>query len=440
MSKEEISQWSLKYRPHKWEDIYGQDNTVKALKERILKNDIPSAVMFQGPFGCGKTTLAQLFAAAIQSHDSQGNPNWGDPACKAILDETFDRDTIRLDGSQFSGKSDVIDFMSSINVRPMLDKKRIIIIEECDLISTAGMSSLLKILESLKPWNCIILLSMGDKISGAIKSRCQYYQIKSIGVKDIMMNLKHVMEQTGDWDNKNIPDEFRLQGLSAIASASQGSMRQAVQFLEQCIINEAWSVEAIDDLIGVVDEEKTWRILDELLLKSKDEKMWRTLIGMKSGDEAQHFFNYCSMLLSEAMIYKDTGISYDGDFAEKRFKSMIKSNNLEELFYCLTLHPQMNKPFIRTTDILSALSCYYEGVSFNPLKKNSSGTSIKEVENSNPPQEASFSPKIKIGTDDMSKYPFKEPSQNQKVKEIKSRPNLKVREKKSSIGELDIVF
>lgn len=431
INKDEISQWSLKYRPHKWEDIYGQDTTVKALKERILKNDIPSAVMFQGPYGCGKTTLAQIFAAAIQSHDSNGNPTWDDPACKSILNESFDRDTIRLDGAQFSGKSDVVDFMSSINTKPMLDHKRVIIIEECDMISTPGMSSLLKILESLKPWNCIILLSMGDKISGAIKSRCQYYQIKSIGVKDIMMNLKHIMEQTGNWGNKTIPDEFKLQGLSVIAKASQGSMRQAVQFLEQCIVNEAWTVDAIDSLIGGVDEEKTWKILDELLVKSKDEKVWRTLIGMKSGDEAQHFFNYCSMLLSEAMIYKDTRVSYDGDFAEKRFKKMIKSGNLEELFYCLTLHPQMNKPFIRTTDILSALSCYYEGASFNPLKKNENVTLVYEDEKE--------TPKLKIGTDDLSKYPLG----NKRLQEQESpstTSKIRTRERKSSIGELDIVF
>lgn len=421
--EKEVNQYSLKYRPHYWEDVYGQDNTVKALRGRILKDDIPSAIMFQGPFGCGKSSLSLIFAAAIQSHDENGNPNWDDPACKSILNETFDRDTVRLDGSQFSGKSDMIDFMSSINTRPMLDRKKIYLIEEADQISSAGMSSLLKILEGLKPWVHIILLSMGDKISGAIKSRCQYYQIKSIGVKDIMMNLKHIMEKMGDWTNKNIPDEFRLQGLSTIAVASQGSMRQAVQFLEQCIVNEAWTVEAIDDLIGVIDEEKTWKILDGLLAKSKDEKMWRTLIGMKTGDETNHFSNYCSMLLSECMLYKDVGVCYDGDTAEWRFKNMLKTGNVEELFYCLTLHPQMNKPFIRTTDILSALSCYYEGASFNPLRN----------------KEIIETPKLKIGTDDASKNPIR--TIGQKEESIKTRAPIKTRTvEKSNIGEMEIVF
>lgn len=414
---ESITQYSLKWRPKKWEDVYGQDQIVKALRERILKDDIPSAMLFQGPFGTGKTTIAQLFAAAVQSHDEYGNPNWDDPACQSILNETFDRDTIRLDGSQMSGKSDVVDFMSSINSRPFWDRKKIVLIEEADQISTAGMSSLLKVLEGLKPWCCVILLSMQDKISGAIKSRCQYYAVKSIGVKDIMMNLKHIMEQTGDWANTNIPDEFRLQGLSTIATAAQGSMRQAVQFLEQCIVNEAWTVDAIDDLIGVVDEEKTWKILDGLLQKSKDEKLWRTLIWMKTGDETNHLYNYMTMLLSEVMIYKATGVCCE-DKVEWRFKNMLATGNVDELFYCITLHPQMNKPYIRTTDILSALSCYYEGISFKP-KNASKEESIERLRET----------RVQIGT----------PNPETLITP-KNNVGIKVRTPKTDIGNMNIAF
>lgn len=419
-----ITQYSLKYRPQKWEEVYGQDSTVRALRERILKDDIPSAMMFQGPFGTGKTTIAQLFAAAVQSHDENGNPNWDNPACQAILNETFDRDTIRLDGSQMSGKSDVVDFMSSVNARPFYDRKKIILIEEADQISAAGMSSLLKVLENLKPWVCVILLSMQDKISGAIKSRCQYYAIKSLGVRDIMMNLKHILEQTGDWTNPSIPDEFRLQGLSTIATASQGSMRQAVQFLEQCVVNEAWTVEDIDNLIGTIDEEKTWKILEGLLTRSKNEKLWRTLIWMKTGDDTQHLYNYMTMLLSEAMIYKATGVCCE-DSVEWKFKNMLKTGNVEELFYCITLHPQMNKPYIRTTDILSALSCYYEGVSFNPSKSPSqeSSASLTRMREEAP---------IQIGSKDQVKA--------EALIRLTNKEGIRIRTPKTNIGNLDIAF
>lgn len=378
MEKETISQYSLLYRPRKWEDVYGQDNVAKALRKRILTKDYPSAVLFQGPFGTGKTTLCEIFCAAMQASLPDGNPDWENPACKSILTGSFDRDTFRLDGSQLSGKTDVLDFTRNLNMKPLYSARKILIIEECDQISTAGMSSLLKVLEGLKPWVTVVLLSMEDKVSGAIKSRCQTYQIKPLDNKSIMMGLKHLMEQTGDWTNENIPNDFRLQGLNAIASASQGSMRNAVQYLEKCIVNEAWTVEAIEDLLEVVDEVATWKILDLLLEKSKDEDMWRKLIWLKTGDETMRLYNYMCMLLSEGLLYKETGVC-----AEKgndwRMKKMASNPNLESLYYCLTLHPQMSKPFLRTSDLLGALTCYYQGLDFRP--KTSQERAVEQLKN-----------------------------------------------------------
>jgi len=372
INKEDVTQYSLRFRPLYLRDVYGQDATVRALLKRSKENDWPQAICLRGPYGCGKSSIAFILAAMMQAHDITGEPIWDTPDNQAILNQTFDRDVLLLDASRWSSKDAMVEFTQSISTRPMYSQSgiRVCIIEEADQASNAAMLSLLKILESTKSYNKFILCSMEDKgIPNSVLSRCQCYQIKSIGVKDIMMNLKHIMEQTGDWTNESIPDEFRLQGLGAIAAAAQGSMRQAVQFLEQCIVNEAWTLDDIDNLIGVIDEEKTWRILDGLLEKSKDAKMWRTLVGLKTGDETNHFINYCSMLLSECMIYGITGFCYDGERAEGRFKKMLKTGNVSDLFYCITMHPQLNKPYTRTTDILSALTCYYEGVKFKPTSE-----------------------------------------------------------------------
>lgn len=364
---QQITQYNLLYRPRKWEDIYGQDSTVKALKKRVLENDPGTALLFQGPFGCGKTTLAELYAAALQSKnlDADGNPDWTDPACQAIASGAFDRDTIRLDGAQFSGKSDMIDFVRELNTRPLYDKRKILLVEEVDQLSNAAQLSLLKILETAKPWVTFILLSMEDKVSGAIKSRCQTYQIRSLPEKSIMLGLKHVMEQAGSWSDSSIPNEFRLQGLGAIATAAKGSMRQAVQYLERCIVNEAWTVDQIDELLEVIDEVKTWKLLDAMLNKSKDPTIWRTIIGLKTGEEVQHFYNYSTMLLGEALIAKETDCVYD-ESARNRLIAMGNHPEAERLFYCLTLHPQMNKPYLRSADLVGCLAAYYQGIDFRP--------------------------------------------------------------------------
>jgi len=365
---QEVSQFSLKYRPIYFKDVYGQDSTVKALRDRISNDDYPQAICLKGPYGCGKSSLAYITAAAMMSHDIDGEPNWDSPDCKSILNQSFDRDVMLLDASRWSGKDAMLEFTQCLETRPLYSKSgiRVCIIEEADQASNAAMLSLLKILESTKPWNKFILCSMEEKgVPKSILSRCQVYNIKLLATKDIMYGLKHIMELEGLWKDDSIPLNFRTEGLKVIADCSEGSMRNAVQYLEKCITSKVYDPNEISSLLGIMDEMATWKILDLLLDKSKDEDMWRKFIWMKSGDETMHFYNYAVMLLSEGLLYKETGVT-----AEKgndwRMKKMAESPNLESLYYCLSLHPQMAKPYLRQSDLLGVLVAYYQGVNFKP--------------------------------------------------------------------------
>lgn len=364
---ESINQWSLKYRPRQWEDIYGQDQIVKALKKRILSGDYGKALIFEGLYGCGKTTIAELYAAAIMAHDADGNPKWDDPQCKSILDGTFTGDVIRLDGGIDSSKSAMVETLAELGNRPLYSKHRVIIIEEADQISGAAINALLKTLENPCPWNHFILLSMMDKkgIPAAIKSRCQTFKVKPLEITSLMMCMKNILEKEELWGAPKIPQEFFLEGLSYIANVSNGSMRNAVQFLEQCVMNEAWTLKEIKPLLDVLDEAAIWEILDALLDKTKDENILRRIIGFKTGDEVDHFLNYSVMLLSEAILCKETGVAYE----EKNYNRLMRmgSNpNCEDLYYCLTLHPQLSKGYVRGSDLIGCIACYYQGVNFRP--------------------------------------------------------------------------
>ena len=368
MEDQEISQFSLKYRPIYFKDIYGQDATVKALRERISNNDYPQAICLRGPYGCGKSSLAYITAAAMMSHDLDGEPNWDSPDCKSILDQTFDRDVMLLDASRWSGKDSMLEFTQCLETRPLFSKSgiRVCIIEEADQASNAAMLSLLKILESTKTYNKFILCSMEEKgIPKSILSRCQVYNIKSLATKDIMYGLKHIMELEGLWKDDSIPLNFRTEGLKTIADCSEGSMRNAVQYLEKCITSKVFAPDEISSLLGIMDETATWKILDLLLEKAKDETVLRKFIWMKSGDETMQFFNYACMMLSEGLLYKETGVSAD-ESNVWRMEKMAKSPNLESLYYCLTLHPQMSKPYLRQSDLLGAVVAYYQGLDFKP--------------------------------------------------------------------------
>lgn len=384
----EITQYSLKYRPRKWSEIFGQDKTVSALKERLKSGKIPSSILIRGKYGCGKTTIAELFSACLVSDtlDDDMNPNWNCHSCQSILNGSFNRDVMRLDGSTLSGKDDVIAVCQNLNISPLYDKRKVLIIEEADQISSAGKLSLLKILEGLKPFVTVILLSMeSNGISDAIKSRCQTYDIKPLSKESIMFNLKSIMEKENLWNDESIPNEFRLQGLSAIASLSDGSMRNAVQCLEQCVTNGAFTVNQIDELFETFSEEKMYNILPALLNKSKDEVIWHTILGLKSGEETSHFYNYITMILSESMIAYQTGCVYN-DRDMQKLMSFGKNPNCKKLFQCFNLNPIFNKAYIRNTDILTALSQYYDDtVETNILREDivlNTPTSETQVNNS----------------------------------------------------------
>lgn len=361
------NQFSIKYRPHTWEEVVGQDSVVKALRKRIVDGNYGKAIILEGMYGTGKSTIANIYASAIMAHDKDGNPDWNNPQCKAVLDETFTGDVMRLDGGMYSGKNDMVELLSDLDKRPLYSKERVIMIEEADQLSGQSINALLKSLEDPKPFNHFILLSMMDKkgIPNAIKSRCQTYKVKPLDIMPIMMGLKSILEKEGLWGSDKIPQSFFLEGLKTIAECSMGSMRSAVQYLEKCLIGEAWTTEAITDLLQVMNDTAMWKVLDALLVKTKDSDVLNRLIWMKTGDEVDHFVNYTQMMLSEVILYKETGALAE-EKNKERFDRMLATGNVESLYYNLTLNPQMSKGYVRSSDLVGCIACYYQGMDFRP--------------------------------------------------------------------------
>ena len=354
--KEKVTQFSIKYRPMYFRDVFGQPDVVKQLIQRSKTNNFPQVVLFQGKYGVGKSTLAYILAAAMNKHDEDGEPIWDCPDNISIAKQTFDRDTLLLDGSVLSGKDDMIGFTNSIKTRALYAENgiRIFIIEEADQISSAAALSLLKILENPNPNNKFILLSMENKVPPAIKSRCQVYNLKPLSVKDSMYAMKAILEKEGKWNDPDIPNEFRLEGLSTIAASSNGSLRVALQNLEACLEAECYTPEQINNLLGTVDEVSTFKILQGLLNKSNDEIMWANIYKA----DPQELYNYMTLLLSNAMIYKTTGY-VDNESFRSSTTNIANSSNVDSLFDILTMSPQLNKPYMRKCDLLSALASYY---------------------------------------------------------------------------------
>ena len=171
-----------------------------------------------------------------------------------------------------------------------------------------------------------------------------------------MKAMKHVMEISGDWQNPNIPDEFKLKGLSLIASTSKGSLRVALQNLESCIVAKAYTADGIGELLeDVADDLKMFKMLQLILDKSNEEALWDAIFDAK---DPMHFYNYMSMLVAEAILWKQTGYKYSE--TAYGLEVLGKHKNIQALFDTLTTHPLLNKPYVRTTDLVAALMSFYQ--------------------------------------------------------------------------------
>lgn len=357
-----VTQFTIAYRPKTLDEVRGQDQIIKDLRRRQREDTWPKAMLFQGPFGTGKTTLAQIVAAMMEACDKQGNPDWEHPSNKSILRETFDRDVERVDGSQFS-KADLVDFTAHLKMRPMYDKRRIIIIEEADQLSTAAINALLKVMESPQPNVHFILLSMEEKgIPGAIKSRCQVYKVKPLSIKDIMLTLHNVMIKSGYENDKNIPASFKVEGLGEIAKTSGGSMRTALSNLERCLSAGIFTKEAIQKEFFVVDETSTLNVLRGILGLSTEESMWSTL----SKSNPQEIYNYMTSILASALMYDVSGY-LENDYFENSYRELLsyKKDDIVlayELYDMLENSPCLNKAYMRKADLIGVISQFYKKV------------------------------------------------------------------------------
>ena len=363
------SQFSIKYRPFNIDDVAGQPEIVKAVKSRMKERRWPTAILLQGNSGTGKTTIANIIAMSIncENPDENGNPCGTCASCRSLMTNTYDRDVIWLDASQAGIKDSAVELSSLLKTRPMMDKERIICIDEIDQSSQSFKMALLKILEkdySKNPTHFILMSMENNGVPYAIKSRCQVFNFKPISNVDIMKTLFKTLQKIDDNQYKEPPESFIKEGLPVIASSAKGSLRTALQNLEACLEAEVYTPDQINDLLGTVDELSTFKILQGLLEKSKDEIMWGNIYRA----DPQELYNYMTLLLSNAMIYKQTGY-VDNESFRNSTVNIANSPNIDKLFDTLTMSPQLNKPYMRKCDLLSALAQYYKVIKLGNEEK-----------------------------------------------------------------------
>ena len=246
-----------KWRPVSFEDVKGQDPIVQTLKNQITSERIGHAYLFCGTRGTGKTSIAKIYARAVNcEHPVDGSPCNQCPSCKSILAGTS-MNVVEIDAASNNGVENIRDIREQVQYPPTEGKYRVYIIDEVHMLSIGAFNALLKTLEE-PPSYVIFILATTEvhKIPITILSRCQRYDFKRISIDTITDRMKELM------DTEQVQVEDRA--LRYIAKVADGSMRDALSLLDQCIafhLGKELTYDMTLDVLGAVDTEVFSRLL-----------------------------------------------------------------------------------------------------------------------------------------------------------------------------------
>ncbi|MFD0769233.1 DNA polymerase III subunit gamma/tau [Bacillus sp. CGMCC 1.60114] len=268
------------WRPQKFEDVVGQKHVTKTLQNALLQEKASHAYVFSGPRGTGKTTIAKVFAKAINcEHAPTAEPCNECPACLGITQGAIS-DVLEIDAASNNGVDEIRDIRDKVKYAPSEVRYKVYIIDEVHMLSMGAFNALLKTLEE-PPQHVIFILATTEphKIPPTIISRCQRFEFRKISVHDIVERLTTVVNNEG-----TKVDEEALQ---IVARAAEGGMRDALSLIDQAIsysdevvtvedvlaVTGSVSQQYLANLVGCIyenDVSKALRIVDNIMNQGKD--------------------------------------------------------------------------------------------------------------------------------------------------------------------------
>lgn len=250
-----------KFRPAEFGDVKGQDHIVETLKNQIKADRVGHAYLFCGTRGTGKTTIAKIFAKAVNCENpADGSPCGQCKSCRAIASGAS-MNVIEIDAASNNGVDNIREIVDEVSYSPAEGKYKVYIIDEVHMLSIGAFNALLKTLEE-PPEYVIFILATTEvhKIPITILSRCQRYDFKRIGVDTISGRLSELMEKEAVLTE---PKALRY-----IAKLADGSLRDALSLLDQCIafhFGRELTYDMVLDVLGAVDNEVFSRLLRHMI-------------------------------------------------------------------------------------------------------------------------------------------------------------------------------
>ena len=304
-----------KWRPARFDQVVGQEHVTQTLRNSVFAERVGHAYLFCGPRGTGKTTTARLVAKAVncENENLAERPCDACRICHAVNEGRF-MDLIEIDAASNTGVDDIRDLRDKINFAPAEGRKKVYIIDEVHMLSTAAFNALLKTLEEPPPHALFVLATTEEhKVPMTIKSRCQQFNFRLLSTREIIDRLKLLVER----ENLKVEESV----FSLVAQHGAGSLRDSESLLDQLIgaPDETITLDRAQAVLGTAASESVANLTDAILAADGQTGLAIIHESLAVGADARQFARQMVSYLRTLLLLQTAGenVAVDLPAAEK---------------------------------------------------------------------------------------------------------------------------